>query len=196
MQAAMATDTDYAWAAGFFDGEGCVCVLPNHSKTSASPSFSLKLKVTQVDPLSLENLKRILGGSYSAGPRKRLRNGVLIEELYYHWWLSGHAALEALCRMLPFLTLKRKRAEVAIEFRVKMEARKNSGSRRLTDKQVAEGQHYYDLMHILNVSPTAAERAAATTKRVDPSNGDAIVWSAVDDKAAEVGRNDQLAEGR
>ena len=141
----------WAWAAGFFDGEGTVGVQKNHSKTSKNPSFSLKVKVSQDDSYPLEKIKVMVGaGAICKYVRIRERKGKMQQETHYSYEVTGTPAKMFLQGMLPFLTVKKKRAEFGIKFREMIESRKNTGCKPLTPEQVEEGKQYYLLMKNLN----------------------------------------------
>lgn len=82
-----------AWAAGFFDGEGCVNVSQGR----------LMVMVGQVDPSPLGLLQVMWGGS--VGERN---DGVA------QWAISGTPAVEFLTAILPYLTVKERVAALGI----------------------------------------------------------------------------------
>lgn len=92
------TETELAWSAGFFDGEGCI--LANRS----GASFSLRAKVSQVVPEPLEQLRRWFGGN------------IWYEKAYGRsvWTVSGYKARLFLRAILPYLVVKRDRATLAL----------------------------------------------------------------------------------
>jgi len=104
--------TDIAWAAGFFDGEGCIQILNNKGKNKTN-SYYVTLDVSQAyskEPLLL--LQRLFGGSLEVlSARKHCPNAV------WHWRLYAKDAIrEMLVEMLPYLTVKRRQATTAISF--------------------------------------------------------------------------------
>lgn len=144
-------DTQWAWAAGFFDGEGNIGIRRNCSKTSKNPSFSLNVKVAQIERYPLEKIQEMVGGgSIQKLIRKRQRQGKMQTEIYHSFEVTGSAALRFLESMLPCLTVKQERAKIGIKFRKIIESRGNTGSRQLTPEQIEEGQYYYNLMKKLN----------------------------------------------
>ena len=144
-------DTKWAWAAGFFDGEGTIGIKKNYSKTSKNPSFSLHVKVAQTERHPLDMIQEMVGsGTVHKMVRERQRKGKMQTETYHSYEVTGSASLVVLESMLPYLTVKKERAEVAIKFRKIIEARGNMGSRPLTPEQIEEGWYYFNLMKKLN----------------------------------------------
>ena len=91
-----------AWAAGFFDGEGCV---------SVKGGCSLLVAVNQLSRAPLDRMADILGGKVYGPydmPHDRPR---------FLWAISsGPMAKEALGLIYPFLTFKRPQVELALSF--------------------------------------------------------------------------------
>ena len=79
--------TDYAWAAGFIDGEGCFV------RTNGRLP---KLQISQVDPMVLFKLMRILGGTVR-GPYQHKTNPNA--RPIYRYSISG----QALYQHMPML---------------------------------------------------------------------------------------------
>lgn len=98
-------EADHAWAAGFFDGEGCIDVGRNNG---ARQRHLPRLTVGNTNLAALERLKAILGGSISRrSPGRGERRPV------WAWQVSGAKGVsEALAMMQPYLTVKLAEAEV------------------------------------------------------------------------------------
>jgi hypothetical protein len=94
-----------AYLAGFFDGEGHVYIAKN---TKREWSYYVAIGAAQVNREPLELLVSAYGGKVyekKRGPRQQACG---------EWRCSGKDALYALYRMLPWLTVKRSKARVAI----------------------------------------------------------------------------------
>lgn len=170
----MSKIADYAWAAGFFDGEGSVSIKKS-SASKTGNSFQLLLHAAQVDPEPLEKMKNIFGGNLCSYERQR--KGLSYAERYWEWGLVGSGAKQALLAMLPYLTIKRERAEMAVDFQSVLEERGRGG--KLSIDEVETRKAFYDGMRQLNWLATSEARAAAETKSKGTANGgDAIVRSA------------------
>lgn len=104
-------DTDLAWAAGFIDGEGCILInRRTRVQDRIHPEHALTLEVGQLDPLPLNKLQVLFGGTVRRRPDKRTKRAS------YVWVVRSRMAYEALVKLLPFLTNKRHQAEYGIEF--------------------------------------------------------------------------------
>jgi hypothetical protein len=100
---------DLAWAAGFFDGEGCISRKKGGKRT-------WRLVVQQNVRPPLEVLERLFGGTlYGPYTRQRSRDGVgQFSNPYYVWRLNTQAdVLFALECMYPYLRVKGAEALIA-----------------------------------------------------------------------------------
>ncbi len=130
----MENETLYAYAAGIFDGEGYVDIYKaSISKASKSPSFMLRVIISQKDGLIMKWLEDNFGGHvlYSS------RNGTYI----YRWDIRSKRALNFLKLIYPFVQIKKKQLDVAIEFEERrgtyLETLKGfQGFRRLSDEEI------------------------------------------------------------
>jgi len=109
------TQTDIAWAAGFFDGEGCITV-PVRTRSRNRRNYSLALYVGQVDPRPLARLQGYFGGAVVS--RTSWGKGRPI----FMWRISGTTAEAALRVLLPFLMVKAEQARLALELRDRIRA--------------------------------------------------------------------------
>jgi hypothetical protein len=98
----VARQYDVIWAAGFFDGEGCVCIVKQVKRQKTY--HWLDISVYQNHRASLEELQGLFGGS------------IVIEGRAWKWRACGPTAGEALREMLPYLRVKRAQAEIAVAF--------------------------------------------------------------------------------
>ena len=99
-----------AYAAGFFDGEGHIRIV-QHSKRCRT--LMLQVSISQNCPEPLEFIAYLFGGTVSARTF-RYKDG---RRAMYGWQASSGVAGRFLMTVLPFLIVKRKQAELAIEFR-------------------------------------------------------------------------------
>jgi len=104
-----------AYAAGFFDGEGCVIIQCRHPRHGRSPQHSLILTVTQKDGKPLDFLAGIFGGSIF------IKDGHSEKDWIHEWRLSDLKAAHFLKAVLPFLIYKKAQAELAIRFQERKE---------------------------------------------------------------------------
>ena len=102
------TNERIAWAAGFFDGEGCVNLVRNSNRKSWYP----ELQVGNVHKQSLERFRDIVGtGKIYA--RKIVRD----YRQMYVWVAAARQAEHALRLLTPYMITKRKQAELALQSR-------------------------------------------------------------------------------
>jgi hypothetical protein len=98
------------WAAGFFDGEGCVQIKLRKTPT---PCHFVRLSVNQVNPEPLLILKQLFGGTISfhskSGVNDRSRD-------IWSWQIGSQKAVDALKLMHPYLIVKAGESDIAIKF--------------------------------------------------------------------------------
>jgi hypothetical protein len=97
-------DCDLSYLAGFFDGEGSIVIRANDH------TIYLQVNVTQTDPRPLQLYVDLFGGRVSKMHDKSYW------KKSYIWQISSHKAAAALEKMLPYLTVKKAQAELALEF--------------------------------------------------------------------------------
>jgi hypothetical protein len=130
------SDTDKAWAAGFFDGEGCVYVRrqvrENYNVVRGwKPSPYALASASQVDPRPLQFLQQRWGGSLRSLKRRRHPN----ERDAWEWNCSARQAYQFFHDVMPWLLCKRAQAVNALRLEP---LRKAQGSgQALTDEEVA-----------------------------------------------------------
>jgi hypothetical protein len=115
--ATSSSDVNYAWAAGFIDGEGCF-----------SYGTSPRLTVENTHLPSLLWLRRLFGVG-TITKRKNLRRG----RQSYSWDVSGDKCLWAITRLLPYLREKKPQAELLFEIRAKRPAERAELKQKLKD---------------------------------------------------------------
>jgi hypothetical protein len=94
------------YAAGYFDGEGCVSVLTHPTKGD----HTIRLAVASGDRESLEVFSTWLGGKVR-GPAWATQKGKPI----YRWYQNNRDAVDTLRKLLPFLIAKRSQALLVIQ---------------------------------------------------------------------------------
>lgn len=108
------TELDLAWVAGFVDGEGYIGAHDCTKPANKTRAISVLIDVTQVRRLPLDKLYAVLGvGNIHANHRMSARG--YSGGPTYTWRAYCGNAVIALQRLLPFLVLKRRQAEIAIE---------------------------------------------------------------------------------
>lgn len=122
---------ELAWAAGFIDGEGCIQYRVRQ-RTRGRHEYSLSLYVGQVDPRPLRRLQALFGGSVGL---KDPAKGESRRPIYY-WRVVYATADAALRQLLPYLSVKREQAELALQLRARIAAYVRDG-RRVSEAETA-----------------------------------------------------------
>ncbi len=104
-----------AWAAGIFDGEGCISI--NRQRADRRPdlrsdTFRLYIKVTMGHRGTVERMLEILktGTLHNHIPHNRTVNAS------YSWLAGARQAEKALHLMQPYLITKAEELQIALEF--------------------------------------------------------------------------------
>jgi hypothetical protein len=174
-----------AWAAGFFDGEGCVSLSDCTKKNSPRGPVrhvAMKIIVAQKVTTPLEKFVELFGGrinpASSSGPNAlggRFRG--------WEWTLRSTAAVDALTKMLPYLTIKREVAEVALDLQSRIDNYPRVGRGcPLSDSEVLVRRSLLEKAKWLNTG----RWAAATTKPSGPELQGCDSLDCIDGKDAEV----------
>lgn len=102
---------ELAWAAGFFDGEGCTQLM--HMKPRRNADYpTIRVIVTQADRGLLERFQRAVGDGNIVGPITKNRPG---RKPLYRLTKNGPAAAEILRVLWPWLSEpKREQARTAV----------------------------------------------------------------------------------
>jgi len=98
---------DLKYAAGFFDGEGCIQIAtPKKQKNT----YYVYVRVNNTNLNALEFMRRLFGGSVFAQPRTNLAWSPT-----WGWVVCSRKAEAFLRAVLPYLVIKKRQAEKAIE---------------------------------------------------------------------------------
>jgi len=140
----MPNATDLAWAAGFFDGEGCIGIYKRHH---APESYAISLSVAQVDPRPLRRFAEIVGGPVA--PSRARGN----QRPYWRWALTNRRGADVLSVLYEYLVGKKEQAALALEFQGMIESDRSSGGRvLLTDADRARRREYAEQIAALKVA--------------------------------------------
>ena len=123
------------YAAGFFDGEGCV-----NCSSSRNNSF-IRILIVNTNIDVLKEFKEIWGGDINPNHKPKAH-----WKQAYTWRLQHKAATEFLIEILPFLIVKRKQAEAAIAFN---DLRPMQG-KRWTDESKAQANAFLEKIRQCN----------------------------------------------
>jgi len=133
-------ETEVAYAAGIFDGEGCISITKQNAGRCGriNVSHRLFIKITMGHRPTIDWLKNTFKvGSVTVQKHKKYNDG-------YNWWVAANEAIEILRLFRPFLKVKAKEADLASEF---SNITWDQGKlRTLPPKVVSERERYYHLM--------------------------------------------------
>ena len=95
------------WAAGFFDGEGCILIRKVHP----SNRYAVRITVSQVNPTPIKVLHDLFGGhvSYQV-PKNQNWNA------QWKWEQDSKACVATLEKLRSYLIVKQDVADLAIQF--------------------------------------------------------------------------------
>lgn len=130
---------DIKYAAGFFDGEGCVGIYPREGRHNTH--HRLRTSVAQKNPAILYRLEERWGGYLTGGQGT--------SQVCYRWNLGPRGSEIFLREIEPYLTQKRAQAKLALAFRRECFSKKNS-RRRLTVEEVEKREAFRQVMGELN----------------------------------------------
>lgn len=113
--------TDLAYMAGVFDGEGCICIAKAKAREGRyHPSYHLECSVQMANEYLPTLYRFSFGGSIYLYQHKNPRH-----QPTWEWHISARKANDFLKAILPYLTIKKGEAELAIKFQ---SAKRNGGS--------------------------------------------------------------------
>ena len=162
------TETEKAYLAGFFDGEGCVSISKAQPKNHRIPKYAMNVAVVQKGIKMLAGFQELtgIGNIYET---KQAYSG-------YSWQFSGNTAKEFLVAILPYLINKKQQAELAIEFaekynrrtRIYSTGRKKVGGSMPTPQHIVdEKEQYRLLLHKLKGASGKSGRKPKNTQIVE-----------------------------
>jgi hypothetical protein len=123
-----------AYAAGLFDGEGYVDIYKaSTSKASKSPSFMLRVIISQKDGIIMNWLQDNFGGYVQLEKRSN--------SYIYRWDTRSQKAEKFLSSILPFVKIKTEQVQVALAFERKKSTylntlKGNQGFRQITSEEI------------------------------------------------------------
>lgn len=109
-------DIFYAWCAGFFDGEGCVYIeqakqYSNGKKTELN-YYRVRVHLSQ----NIEQIVLILKDNFGGSVFRAKYKQKLLRPMYAWVGPTNEGSTSFLKKILPYLLVKRKQAELAIKF--------------------------------------------------------------------------------
>lgn len=131
-----------AYAAGFFDGEGCIRIVHRNGRNGKSDQYSLYVSIVQKDGKPIDWMYGNFGGMVYL----KNKNG---GDWIYEWRVMDTKAYEFLKKIEPFLIYKKEQVQIGIRFQERLKyGRKHTGGRytSLTDAEQAQRKDMHDQM--------------------------------------------------
>lgn len=135
-----------AWAAGFFDGEGCISIVRQKYSGKRKPSLVLRVHIAQNHLPTLEAFRAATGVMVPIYESPRAPNHR--RQCYQANYSSG-VAVRLLTALLPYLRRKRLEAAAALRFWTRGQYGVRRGGRGLDPAIAAIREHYRRLLQRL-----------------------------------------------
>ena len=123
-----------AYLAGIIDGEGSLCIYrvnPAKYNRYQTPNFRAGLHIsnTRVELMNwLDETFSNFNSGHKKSKRSIFKKNSTHERWIYDWVVQGHRLLDICTQVLPYLVLKKRQAELIIEFRKTYETQKGFGA--------------------------------------------------------------------
>ena len=146
---------DLAYTAGIIDGEGCISISPcDYSRRGQHlrKNYCMRIFVTTTDAVICPWLQQTFGGAIYAYEDKRYGKKAALGTVR-RWSLSMKASAGFLNAILPYLKLKKERAELALQFCELL--RGPGGNKPLPEENMVARRTCYDQMREFNAKRKA-----------------------------------------
>ena len=130
-------DAEVAYAAGLIDGEGCINIYLNRRNNLDFHYVRLTVQLSYKGLTTLKRMQSVFGGSIASRMEKRTNTP------FYVWRMGQKDACRLMWAMLPYLTIKRQCALLALHFYENCQAP-------LDDEKRSCAAHCKQAMHRLN----------------------------------------------
>jgi len=141
-------DVDLAYYAGLVDGEGSIVIyLHNKTKNVRGYRYILHMAISNNDREIFEPLKAEFGGCISKWPCPPELLGKRLD--HWRFGISQRKCASFLEQLAPYLRIKRKQAELALEFQRHMQPNATH-AKILTDEEHRIRESFSERMRALN----------------------------------------------
>jgi hypothetical protein len=139
--------SDLAWAAGFFDGEGCIAIIRQpYRDPTRQPTYRLKLYVSQVNKRSLEEFEWAVGLKGRIVEQKAKGRS---RRSCYHLTYESLSSVVVLRRLQPFLRRKGEQCAIALDFQRDCEVHTHFGPKGCPDEIWDLRRAYFNRMQTI-----------------------------------------------
>lgn len=137
-------ELDLAYAAGFFDGEGCISIHRQSydERPYTRPNYTLTVKVGNTNESIIIWFKDNFDGTICEPTRLPPRSRI------WNWNISSNKAFEFIKIIYPYLKVKKPQADLAFEFMQNRTISKGWSSISKEERELRES--YYEQMKVLN----------------------------------------------
>lgn len=143
------TETELAWLAGFFDGEGNLGLhLIRNPRNVNRPNFGVKFEITNTDKTTLDTIWSKFGGSLV---ERKLKEGTN-HKREYRWSLTDKQKIAKMIKAIfPYLKTKYLRASVLLDY-IEKNPKKYGGGifHKRTDEEFSQQEAMYLFLKKLN----------------------------------------------
>jgi len=122
-----------AYLAGIVDGEGSLCIYrvnPAKYNRYQNPNFRSVLNISNTRKELFDWIEEHFGNLNHSKKHRRsiFKKNSVHERWIYEWVIQGHRLVDICSQLLPYLVLKKRQAELIIEFRKTYEIQKGFGA--------------------------------------------------------------------
>lgn len=122
-----------AYLAGIVDGEGSICIYrvnPAKYNRYQNPCFRSVLNISNTRKELFDWIEDNFGNLNHSKKHRRsiFKKNSTHERWIYEWVVQGHRLVDICTQLLPYLVLKKRQAELIIEFRKTYEVQRGFGS--------------------------------------------------------------------
>ncbi len=140
MVSVMADDTELAYCAGIIDGEGSISITLRGGRGRWRPMHSLVCSVAMTSSEAIGLLENMFGGMVRVAMAKSQKH-----KNQWIWSISADRAEACLSKILPFLRVKRRQADLGLDFH-----RSKRRFKVLPPEEIAKRESFRQKMHALN----------------------------------------------
>lgn len=161
-------DLELAWIAGFIDGEGCITIKKYARYKNQSTRYQAYVCCSQATEDNIEALKalQILQKHFGGSLYRQSKSKDTRARESFQWLLVSSSAMECVKQLLPYLIIKKKQAELLIQYQ--SELKSNRGAKRLTNEILQKRYNYWYEMRKLNVrGKNHLQRLSEETAKAD-----------------------------
>ena len=165
-------DIDMAYLAGIMDGDGCFSIIKQ--KTTAAPLYYPFLQFTNLRKEIIDFCQENFGGSIVALKKHICKDGSTGRQVYRWRIRSIENVKPVLTKLIPFLKIKKERAEFLLEFVNTFEFER--GKPLAHDKLVDRERSY---LKMIQFNDWTSFDNTITTKLAKENTTDPVFWSYV-----------------